>query len=371
MSPKKRKISDNDLNRALKIAAIVLLSLLSIFVAAQFSSFWLTILRAIRTVFIPLILAFIMAYILNPIVIKFENLGLRPRWLSALVVFASLGSILIFAIIQLSPILANEINSLFENEIQDLIVYVETDLRDDFILGTDVYDYIYDFITEGEEFSNSLQNLAVGYIGDLPNKILSMIAILVVLPVMLVTYMKDYDKINKSLFKALPEEYRRDSRIIITRLNNTIGFYIRGQLLLMLAIGIAATIFYKVIGLDLAILFGLMIGLTNIIPYFGSIIGALPAVVYSFYDPTVSVWAVLTVNIIIQQLEGNIFQPIIMGKQLNLNPIVIIISILFFGSLLGPVGIIVATPLAGTIKVFIEFYQEKRQERLAELETDV
>jgi putative permease len=68
------------------------------------------------------------------------------------------------------------------------------------------------------------------------------------------------------------------------------------------------------------------------------------------------------VNVILQFIEGNIFQPIIMGKQLEIHPIIIIVSILFFGSLFGTLGVIFASPIAATIRVLIGFYKEKREE---------
>ena len=133
----------------------------------------------------------------------------------------------------------------------------------------------------------------------------------------------------------------------------------------MVAIGTAATIIYKLIGLQYFFIFGIIVGLTNIIPYFGAIIAMVPVVIYAVITAETGPGpiAVIAVNIGLQMVEGNIFQPIIMGKQLEMHPIIIIISILFFGSLFGTIRVIFASPLAATIRVVYEFYREKKRER--------
>ncbi|MFW5794380.1 MAG: AI-2E family transporter [Bacillota bacterium] len=150
-----------------------------------------------------------------------------------------------------------------------------------------------------------------------------------------------------------------------TRLNETVGAYLRGQLMLMVALGSVATIVYKLIGLKYYFVFGLLAGITNIIPYFGLIIAALPPIVYSILaSGGPGPLLVLLVNFVLQFIEGNIFQPLIMSHQLSIHPILIIISILFFGSLFGTIGVIFASPIAASIRVFYHFFRDLRKEKL-------
>mgnify|MGYP000928587282 FL=1 len=91
----------------------------------------------------------------------------------------------------------------------------------------------------------------------------------------------------------------------------------------------------------------------------------IPVVIYAVitYDQPggVNPLIVVAVNVVLQFIEGNIFQPIIMGRQLSIHPLIIIVSILFFGSLFGTLGVIFASPIAATIRVLIQFYQEKKE----------
>jgi putative permease len=173
--------------------------------------------------------------------------------------------------------------------------------------------------------------------------------------------------IGERLRSLVPQKHEKAVAELGSRLNATVGAYLRGQLILMITIGTIATIVYKLIGLQYFYVFGLLVGLCNIIPYFGSIMSAIPPILFAFIAAPVGPGPllVLGVNIILQTIEGNIFQPIIMGKQLSMHPLVIIISILFFGSLFGAIGVIFASPIAASIRVFVEFFKERRALREA------
>ena len=133
----------------------------------------------------------------------------------------------------------------------------------------------------------------------------------------------------------------------------------------MVVLGSVATIAYKLIGLKYYFFFGFLVGVTNIIPYFGLIIAAVPPIVYTFIATSgPGPLLVLVVNVVLQFFEGNIFQPLIMSHQLSLHPIVIIISILFFGSLFGALGVIFASPIAASIRVIYRFFRDLRKEKL-------
>jgi putative permease len=186
----------------------------------------------------------------------------------------------------------------------------------------------------------------------------------VVLPVLLIYYLLDFEMINDTIRSIIPKRFEKDASDLGSRLSNTVGAYIRGQLLLMVAIGIVATLLYRLIGLEYFFIFGIIVGLTNIIPYFGAIIAMVPVVIYAVItsDTGPGPIVVVLVNVGLQMIEGNIFQPIIMGRQLEMHAIVIILSILFFGSLFGTIGVVFAAPLAATIRVLVDFYRDKRRQ---------
>ena len=130
----------------------------------------------------------------------------------------------------------------------------------------------------------------------------------------------------------------------------------------MVLVFITQLIGFSIIGLEAPIIFAIFCALTDIIPYFGPYIGAIPAVIVGFAEsPLVGLMTILVI-FICQQLENNIYQPIIMGKTMKLHPITIMIGLLLFGHFLGILGMIIATPVIATIKVIYDFIQEQKEE---------
>jgi putative permease len=178
----------------------------------------------------------------------------------------------------------------------------------------------------------------------------------------LIYYLNDYEVISETIRTIIPAKHEKNAAELGSRLNQTVGAYLRGQLILMFALGSVATIVYRLIGLKYYFVFGFLAGVTNIIPYFGMIIAAVPPIIYSFIASSgPGPLLVLMVNVVLQFFEGNIFQPLIMSHQLSIHPIVIIMSILFFGSLFGPLGVIFASPIAASIRVIYRFIIDVRK----------
>ena len=357
---KRPPITDAKLNRIIKFLAIALLGLAVLFMATQFSSLWTWIVSAIKSVIVPVAIAYLIALIVFPLIKILERKGIGPRWLSLSVVLLISISIVFAIFYFLTPFVVSEITNFFNNDFQKIIDYFTTDLRDEFILGRDLYDQIYNYVTETDLIGNFLNTLvpsAISYMTSVAVPIFTSIAIV---PMLLIYYLLDYELIGDRLRSIVPQKHEKKVADLGNRLNRTVGAYLRGQLFLMVAIGVVAVIVYKLIGMQYYLVFGLIVGVTNIIPYFGSILAAIPPLVYAFISGTINPLFVLAINMVLQFIEGNIFQPLIMSQQLEMHPIVIIVSILFFGSLFGTLGVIFASPMAASIRVFYQFYKENR-----------
>jgi len=359
-----KKISDEKLNRVIKYLVIVLLSFAILFVAIQFNSFWQWIFSAIRAVIIPIGIAYIFALILFPLIRYLEKKGIGPRGFSLMLVFILAFGLIFAGFYFLIPLVTNEIQSFFNNEFQNIIDYVTTDLRDDFIFGQDLYDQIAEYLTESNVVSETIESMIPGLIMNLSDWVFPLITSVALLPILLLYYLYDYERIGDSIRGIIPKKHEKNVAKLGLRLNETVGAYLRGQLMLMVALGAVATIVYRLIGLKYYFVFGLLAGITNIIPYFGLIIAALPPIIYSMLTTTgPGPLLVILVNFVLQFIEGNIFQPLIMSHQLSIHPILIIMSILFFGSLFGAVGVIFASPIAASIRVFYQFFRDLRKEK--------
>lgn len=359
---KKKQVSDESLNRIIKYLAITLLVFGIILIALQFSDFWNWILNAIKTAVVPVLLAYFTSLIVFPVIKYLEKKGVGPRGFSLGIVFVLSVAIIFAGFYYLIPRIVDEITNFFNRDFQTIITYLQTDLRDDFIFGTDIYDQIYAYVTETDVLSSTLDSMIPNLINGLSSSLIPILSSVILLPILLIYYLLDYEMISEKIRTVIPQKHSKNAAELGSRLSNTVGAYLRGQVFLMVVLGIVATIVYRLIGLKYYLLFGVLVGVTNVIPYFGQIIAAVPPIIYTFIAQTgPGPITVLAVNLILQFIEGNIFQPLIIGHQLSIHPIVIIISILFFGSLFGAVGIIFASPLAASIRVVYNFYRERKR----------
>ncbi len=376
---KKRSISEETLNRIIKFMIIGLLGLAILFMLIQFNDLWLWIWDAVKAVLVPVATGYLIALILFPLIRYLEKKGIGPRFVSLAIVFFLAVALVVSFFVFVGPLIVQEITNFFNNDFNSIITYLTEGMRDEFILGPEIFDQLSAYLEESNLIGNFINGLLPAVVSYLSNILMPIITIVAILPVMLVYYLKDYEVISDQLRSIIPTKYEKSISDLSGRLNQTIGAFLRGQLLLMVAIGSVATVVYRLIGLQYFFVFGFIVGVTNIIPYFGSIIAVIPPVVYSaIVQSTGTAPAgfpgplyIIMVNIGLQFVEGNIFQPRIMGQQLEMHPLVIIVAIFFFGSLFGPLGVIFASPLAAFIRVFIQFAQEKRKERESLLDGSV
>jgi|GEM_PF-488066 len=376
---KKRSISEETLNRIIKFMIIGLLGLAILFMLIQFNDLWLWIWDAVKAVLVPVATGYLIALILFPLIRYLEKKGIGPRFVSLAIVFFLAVALVVSFFVFVGPLIVQEITNFFNNDFNSIITYLTEGMRDEFILGPEIFDQLSAYLEESNLIGNFINGLLPAVVSYLSNILMPIITIVAILPVMLVYYLKDYEVISDQLRSIIPTKYEKSISDLSGRLNQTIGAFLRGQLLLMVAIGSVATVVYRLIGLQYFFVFGFIVGVTNIIPYFGSIIAVIPPVVYSaIVQSTGTAPAgfpgplyIIMVNIGLQFVEGNIFQPRIMGQQLEMHPLVIIVAIFFFGSLFGPLGVIFASPLAAFIRVFFQFAQEKRKERESLLDGSV
>jgi predicted PurR-regulated permease PerM len=157
----------------------------------------------------------------------------------------------------------------------------------------------------------------------------------------------------RAILLLLPRSWRDEARDTFSEIEIKVSAYIRGQAFLCLIIGVFSLIAYLLIGLPYALVLALIAGLMEAVPYIGPTLGALPALLLALsIDPMQALW-VLVATIIIQQLESNVLMPRIMDESVGVNPIITLLSIAAFGSLLGVLGAILAIPMAAIFQILL------------------
>ena len=170
---------------------------------------------------------------------------------------------------------------------------------------------------------------------------------------------KDADELVNQLERLVPPDYRDDFARLRVQITDVWSAFLRGQLLLGLAMVAITTVACMAVGLPYALVMGLIAGVMEFIPNFGAILALIPAVLVAFIQgsnflPLSNVWfavVVLVLYLAIQQIEGNLLLPRILGRSLNLHPLVVLTGIIVGGSLGGILGMLLATPVIATLRV--------------------
>jgi predicted PurR-regulated permease PerM len=164
------------------------------------------------------------------------------------------------------------------------------------------------------------------------------------------------ERIKRSGLLLLAREKRDGARELIQAIEQRVGAYVSGQLLLAGIIGGLALITYLIIGLPNALVLGMFMVVMELIPVIGPVIAAIPAIVIALtVSPLTAVWVVLAL-IVIHQLEANIIGPRVMKRAMDMRPIVTLLALAAFGSLFGILGALVALPLASTLQLLLDRY---------------
>jgi predicted PurR-regulated permease PerM len=203
-----------------------------------------------------------------------------------------------------------------------------------------------------DAFENKLDTLLTVLIGFLL-KFLNSALIIMIIPFIAFYMLKDFPLIKRSIWYLTPKSWRARGTRFIRDVDESLGSYIRGQLLVCTIIGAVASLLFWLFHLKYPLLLGLIIGITNVIPYFGPIIGAVPAVIISATMSVKLVIITVVIIFVLQFLEGNILSPYIVGKSLHMHPLMIMLALTAGGEIGGILGLILAVPILAVIKVSI------------------
>jgi predicted PurR-regulated permease PerM len=183
---------------------------------------------------------------------------------------------------------------------------------------------------------------------------LNQVFLALIIPFLVYYMLKDAQVIERSFVTLFPRHRRKEILRVLRDIDEALGNYVRGQLLVCLAVGGLAYIGYVVIGLPYALLLAGMVALFNIIPYLGPFFGAIPAVLVAMTISGKMVISVIVVNLVVQMLEGNVISPQIVGRTLHMHPLLIIFALLVGGEVGGILGMILAVPFFAVGKVILE-----------------
>jgi predicted PurR-regulated permease PerM len=299
----------------------------------------------------PFFVAIILSYLLHPWVKYFEKKGIA-KTLSIIIVYLILGSIIFLVTTYVMPILIKELN-VFADSIPDYTSQIQQ-LTQEFYSRYQKVAIPESVRAAIDETLLTLELSLVEGIRGMAEKVfyaLSHLIILILAPVLAFYILQDAEKINLITINAIPKNWRDDFLFLWGEIDNVLMKFIRGNLLVAFLVGLLTSVGLAIIQLEFAVLLGLIAGLTNLIPYFGAVIGAIPAIIVALLDLPKKVIYVLIVMLLVQQIESSILSPKILGGSLGLHPAIIVFVLLAGGHLFGIIGLLVAVPVAAIAKI--------------------
>ena len=312
----------------------------------------------------PFMVAAILAYIGDPLVDRLENYKL-PRTLAVVVVFLILTLLAILALLFLIPLLENQFITL-GNKIPGYVEVLQSRLvpwlnaHFGLNLQLDIATLKTSLQAHWKEAGNIAKTM-VTYLTHSGALLASWLANLVLIPVVTFYLLRDWDILVARIHEMLP----RKSEPVISRLarssDEVLGAFLRGQLLVMLALSVVYTLGLWIAGLDLALLIGMLAGLVSFVPYLGFIVGIVVAgiaALLQFHDAIHLVYVAIVFGIG-QALEGMLLTPMLVGDRIGLHPVAVMFAVLAGGQLFGFLGVLLALPVAAVIAVIMRYMHER------------
>lgn len=326
----------------------------AIFIAAFFMFPWLLRVAApLLEVLEPFLLAIVIAYILNPLVVLFERRRVS-RGLAILLLYAIFFALVFLAGVWTIPGLVTELQKLGER-IPDYTVRAQafiTHLHSDY-QRVNLPESLRVALDENIMLLQRGLQLLLERVTSTLLGIFSHLFLLLLVPLLVYYFLRDMEHLKRSLVVLFPARYRQRVMVAGSEIDVALGAYLRGVLLISFLVGFLTYLGLRLLGVDFALILGLIYGITNIIPYFGPLIGALPAVIIALLDSPAQALKVVVLMVAIQQVDSHLISPQILGRSLGLHPLIVVLALLVGGQLFGLIGLILGVPLAATLRILL------------------
>ena len=313
----------------------------------------------------PFLVAALLAYMTDPLADRLEARGLS-RMLSATIVFSVLMLVLILLLLIFIPLLEEQIRTFitklpaYFNWLQD-----EAVPRVQSWLGIEKtpldLDSVRQAVLKNWQQAGGLMATVMGSISRSGMAVVGWLVNLLLIPVVTFYLLRDWDKFMAHIGGLFPVNIAPTVVRLAKKSDEVLSAFLRGQLLVMLALGTIYSVGLWIVGLDLALLIGMVAGLVSFVPYLGFFVGFLMAsiaAVVQFHDALPLAY-VLIVFGIGQLVESFLLTPLLIGERIGLHPVAVIFAVLAGGQLFGFLGILLALPIAAVVRVLLVYMHER------------
>jgi predicted PurR-regulated permease PerM len=315
----------------------------------------------------PFLAAALLSYLGDPLVDRLEARGL-PRTAAVAVVFVLLLAIVILVLLLLVPAVGNQIEVLASKlpvYLDRLQISIGPWLQKTFGLEVSLLESatLKSALQEHWSQFGGIAKAIMAWLSQSGVALIALLANLVLVPVVTFYLLRDWDKLINKIHGLLPRKWEATAVKLAKESDEVLGAFLRGQMLVMLALAFIYSMGLWWVGLELALIIGLVAGLVSFVPYLGFIIGILLAgiaAIMQFHDPVI-VLLVATVFGVGQALEGMLLTPMLVGDKIGLHPVAVIFAVMAGGALFGFVGVLLALPVAAIVMVMLRHLQQVYQ----------
>ncbi|MBA1147063.1 AI-2E family transporter [Ectothiorhodospiraceae bacterium WFHF3C12] len=317
-------------------------------------------------ILMPFLVGAALAYLGDPITDRLEEWGLS-RTLAVVVVFVSLTLLVLGALLLLIPGLGQQVDYLRE-QLPLLIDWVRVSAVPwlESTLGVDVAEVgleeIRRVVTGNWQTTGSVAATVISETTRSSLALVGWAANIALIPVVTFYLLRDWDVLMEAIRDLLPRDIQPVTVRLARECDEVLGAFIRGQLMVMISLGVIYSSGLWLVGLKLGLLIGIVAGIANVVPYLGFVVGIAAAVVATlvqFGEPLIPLVLVAVVFMAGQLLEGTVLTPLLVGDRIGLHPVAVIFAVLAGGQLFGFVGVLLALPAAAVIMVLLRHAHDR------------
>lgn len=355
-------------------ALLVLMVIIPYYLAlANLPTVWMTVRKLIHPI-LPMAYGFVIAYLLNPIMVEIETLLSRSKFygklsqnyqraISLLLTYLLSISVLVVFVLIVLPLVASNVAAMYE-QLQNYVGATETFANE--LLERIPQDLIpQEYVDQLTQMAgNSIQDLinwmatsapkAIGLIWQLGSGLIATFLAVVVSIYLLFAKERFIAQLRKILCAFLPKKSVKRLVMVTRTTHMMFGRFITGKVIDSIIIGILCFVGLSIMQMPNAVLVSFIVGITNVLPYFGPFIGAVPGFILIAVISPVQGLIFLIFILVLQQIDGNIIGPMILGDSTGLSAFWVVFAILFFGGMFGVAGMFIGVPTFGVIYALIK-----------------
>jgi predicted PurR-regulated permease PerM len=307
-----------------------------------------------RIILAPLFLAMVIVFLLNPLVSRLERMHIH-RIIGTTLGFGVIIALLVIAAALVIPSIVEQ-GQMFAEDFPDLydeLTAQTISIAQRFGVEASFWDYdtVVEYLNDPEN-QDTILSLIFDRIGSLTSGIFEFILVFLLGPVLAFYFLIDLPNMQERVMGLVPEDDRAEVSFVGGQLNTAVGGFLRGQFLVAIIVGVMLSVGYSIIDLPFWLLIGLVGGALNIVPFLGPWVGGILGVIVALAttDLKTAVFAAI-VAFIVQQIDNNFVSPLVLRATVRLHPAVTLVILVLAGAIAGFWGIIIAVPLAASVKV--------------------